>query len=75
MGRVGYKELNSMRSTKTILLGILASVLSLSTFIFADGEKPSLMEGFDFLTKKSSTDFIDASFDDLSEVFSNSLTL
>ena len=64
-----------MHFTKTILLGILASVLSLSTFIFAEGENSSLLKGFDFSTKKSTTDFIDASFDHLSEIFSNSQTL
>jgi len=65
-------------------LGILTSFIFLSTLIFAEGDSDYLFKDFNFLSEEeekpseeeeTSKEFINASFDDLYNIFSNYSTL
>ncbi|MBS1258151.1 MAG: hypothetical protein MAG551_01204 [Candidatus Scalindua arabica] len=64
-----------IRNNRLLLItGILASILFISTFIFAK-EKTSLFEDFNFPMGDSIEEFVTVSFDDLFNIFGNYSTL
>lgn len=69
-----------MKCNNFLQLGILTALFFLSTLIFAEDDS-FMFEGFDFLSEeelpeeKPPDEFIDASFDDLYNIFSNYSTL
>lgn len=63
-----------MQILRPYLLGILASVLSVSTSLFAE-DNSSLLKEFDFSTTITSNEFIDSSFDDLCKIFGKNRTI
>ncbi|MDR4505975.1 MAG: hypothetical protein MRK01_14475 [Candidatus Scalindua sp.] len=64
-----------MQILKSCLLVILASAISLSTSIFAEEDKSSLLKEFDFSTRIPSYELIDSSFDDLCKIFGKTRTI
>jgi len=60
-----------MRNRILLITGILASILFISTFIFAKEDTSYLFEDFNFPMGSKAEEFVASSFDDLFNVFGN----